>query len=552
MGEVSLIIAAQVAEILRGLGIRRVYGLPGEDHMALLDSFATSGLDYRAAFNESSAALMAATEAQLTGLPGVVVLSLAPGVSNGINGLLNAYMDEVPLLVISGQHPADRLPFIVRQGFNIEQLVAPCTKWRARVTAGMDVTSVVGKAVDEAMSGRPGPVYLELPDEVATSRSSADEGTAGQTVNRLRARWADREAGGRRSTIGGAEQVVAALAARLADVQYPVLLLGGRRRRVTSETVAAFSTRLRVPVFTSSRQKGILDGTSPFFAGTFLNGRLEKRLLDRSDLVLMVDPEAFDFYNKSWCFAADAVALTDQEFTEWMNPFAEQLVVHPETALTELTALRPGTSRWQPEDVADYRVALRESLLPPAAATFTVAHAVDAALGAWPADGYLVADAGFSKPLVAMLSEPALPDHYLASNALSTMGFAIPAAVAARRAGTHPVLAFLGDGSLLMRCTELMVSADGPPAVFVAIMDRSLTQIEVKQERRKLAPVGVALPELSCASLATAFGIEGTDVEDADDLRAAVAKGLRADRPVLIGAHVDPAPSRVLFDLLRG
>jgi acetolactate synthase I/II/III large subunit len=544
-----LIIVDQVADILYGLGIRRVYGLPGEDHMALLDSLAAAGLEYCTAFDETSAVLMAATDAQFTGLPGVAVLSLAPGVSNGINGLLNTYLDQVPLLLLSGQHPAARLPFVVRQGFNIEQLVSPATKWRARVTADMDVPACLGKAVDEAMSGRPGPVYLELPDDVATSAAVTGEAAVAATVSRLRARWVDAPARAARPE----EAAVAALAERLDRAQHPALVIGGRRRRVRPETVRAFASALRVPVFTSSRQKGVLPAADPYFAGTFLNGRLEKQLLDRADLVIMVDPEAFDFYNKAWCFSADAVTITDAEFTEWMNPVHAQLVADPEAVLAALTERGGGGSRWEPGDVAGYRRALRDSLLPADATTFSVAHAVDAALAAWPADGYLVADAGFSKPLIAMLSEPAVPDHFLASNALSTMGYAIPAAVAARRAGARPVLAFLGDGSLLMRATELMVSAgDGVPAVFVAIMDRALTQIEVKQERRKLATVGVTLPPVSCAKLADAFGIDGLDVGSAGELQAAVAKGLQGDRPVLIGAHVDPAPSRVLFDLLRG
>ncbi len=83
-------------------------------------------------------------------------------------------------------------------------------------------------------------------------------------------------------------------------------------------------------------------------------------------------------------------------------------------------------------------------------------------------------------------------------------------------------------------------------------MDRSLTQIEVKQERAQLAPVGVTLPRLSCTTLADTFGIDGVDVHSADELRAMVAKGLSATRPLLIGAHVDPAPSRELFEVLRG
>jgi acetolactate synthase-1/2/3 large subunit len=540
-----MIVAAQVAALLYGSGIRRVHGLPGEDHMALLDAFQTAGLEYVAAFDETSAVLMAAVEAQLSGLPGVAVLSLAPGVSNGINGLLNTYLDEIPLLLISGQHPAGQLPFVVRQGFNIEQLVTPATRWRGRITADMDVPQVVAKALDEATGARPGPVYLELPDEVAVAPGRDDGLDA--ALHRLR----------RRRPVSGqplADQpVVDAIAERLAGARRPVLVVGGRRRRLSPATTTAFAAAYRIPVFTTTRQKGLVHGGSPFFAGTFLNGRLEKSLVDQADLVLMVDPEAFDFYNKPWNFAAPAVAVVDAGFSEWGRPFSDMHVADAEATLRALTerASDP-TSDWTDADVRGYRAGLRGTLLPDSPA-FSVAAAVDAALAGWPSDGYLVADAGFSKPIVAMLSEPTEPDRFFSSNALSTMGYTIPATGALRHHGAGPVLAFLGDGSLLMRGTGLMAAAGpGPGTVYVALMDRALTQIEVKQERRKLATVGVTLPRLSCAKLGDAFGIDGIDVSSTEELTAAVAKGLRGDRPVLVGAHVDPAPSRVLFDVLRG
>jgi acetolactate synthase I/II/III large subunit len=543
-------IARQMAAVLTGLGIRRVYGLPGEDHMALLDAFVDAGLEYCTAYNESSAAIMAATDAQLTGRPGVVVLSLAPGVSNGVNGLLNTYLEEVPLILISGQHPAGQLPFVVRQGFDIDQLVTPFTKWRAKLTADMDIPSVLGRAVDEAMSGRQGPVYLEVPDAVATSESRATDADVERTVSQLRARW---EGIGRGSPIAPDQSALDQLALRLGQAQRPALVIGGRHRRVTPETLAAFAEAFRVPVFSSSRQKGVIHSGSPFFAGTFLNGRLEKELLDDADLVLMIDPESFDFYNKAWCFSAPAIAITDAAFSEWGNPFDARMVIDPEWTLRALIERGGGASQWTAADVSGYRTKLRDTLLAGDPDEFSVARAVDAALDAWPRDGYITADAGFSKPLILMLSDLTEPDHFLASNALSTMGYSIPAAVAARRAGARPVLGFLGDGSLLMRATELMVSAgDGAPAVFVVMMDRALTQIEVKQERRKLASVGVSLPPVSCAKLAEALDIDGVDVESADELRAAVSKGLQGDRPLLIGVLVDPAPSRVLFDVLRG
>jgi acetolactate synthase-1/2/3 large subunit len=542
-------IARQVADVLTGIGITRVYGLPGEDHMALIDAFEEAGLEYVTAFNESSAVLMAAADAHMTGLPGIVVLSLAPGVSNGVNGLLNSFLDQVPLVLISGQHPAHRFPFTTRQGFDIEALVATCTKWRARAVAGTDVPGLVGRAVDEAMSGKPGPVYLEIPDDVATAEPVSTAEQLSHSVDLLRARWP-------RPWLPGAvdETEVQALAARLADAERPVLVVAGRRRRISPETVAAFAEAWRVPVLTTTRQKGVAHRGSDFYAGTFLNGTLERELFDRSDLVILIDPDPFDFYNRAWCFDAPAVAFIDGGFTDWSNPIAERLLGDPDATLGALAARgTSGASAWTAEDVAGYRETLRSTLLPPAEG-LSVSHAIDAALSAWPTDGYLVADAGFSKPLVAMLSNPTEPDRFLASNALSTMGFTIPTAVAVRNvADGRPVLGFLGDGSLLMRATELMVSRDaGGPLVYVAIIDGSLTQIEVKQERRKLRPVGAALPELSAAKLADAFGIDGIDVHTAAEVHDAVAKGLVGDRPLLVGVHIDPAPSRVLFEVLRG
>ena len=548
-----MIIARQLADTLYEFGIRRVYGLPGEDHMAVLSEFEAAGFDYCTAYNESSAVIMAAADSQVTGLPGVAILSLAPGVSNGLNGLLNAYLEQVPVLLISGQHPQAQLPFVIRQGFDIEHLVAPMTKWRVRITPDMDIGNVVGNAIDESMSRLPGPVYLELPDGVAGAAASPMRSAV---VARLRQRWLTP---GRADERRPREAVVNDLAQRLAAAKRPAVVVGGRRRRLTSATAVAFAGALRAPVFTSSRQKGLIDSAAtPYFAGTFLNGTLERGLLASCDLVLLVDPDPFDFYNRPWCFEADALALTEDAFGEWLNPLAEQIVTDAEAMLRALTGrLRnlpggPG-SVWQPDEVADYRADIRSRLLAPSGDGMSVAQAVDAALSGWPTDGYLVADAGFSKPLVAMLSEPSSPDRYLASNALSTMGYCIPAAIAAGRAGARPVLGFLGDGSLLMRATELLTSpGTGGHTTFVAILDRSLTQIEVKQRRRQLAPVGVSLPAISCARLGVALGFAAADIDNPDELRKAVAEGLNGGGPTLIGAVVDPQPSRELFELLRG
>jgi acetolactate synthase-1/2/3 large subunit len=548
-------IAQRVAWALSELGVTRAYGLPGEDHMTLLDAFEGSGIEYRTAFNESSAVIMAATDAQLTGRPGVAILSLAPGVSNGINGILHAYLEGLPVLVLSGQFAAGKLPFVVRQGFDTEQLARPCTKWTTRVPADADPAALLCKAADIALAERAGPVFIELPDEVAMSESPDRAGD--DAVALLKAELAERQAG-RRSTLMPADSAMDGLAAQLREAERPVLIVGGRGAAVSTETLADFAEKCRVPVFTTSGQKGALDSRSPYFAGTLLNGNLEKRLLGRADLIITVDFEAYDVYNRPWAYSCPTVAVTRRPLLEWFQPFSLRVEADPQACLAALTArvAGEGASRFTTDDVQEYRRTLREALLDdPADGTgISVARAVATTLEYCDPNTVVLADAGFSKPLVALLSDTANRHHFLASNALSTMGFAAPAGIAAARATEGRVLAFMGDGSLLMRATELAIATTAAvPPVFVAIIDRSLSQIEIKQARRNLSTVGVELPEISCQKLGEALGIRGVDVRTAAEIRAVMAGAWAAgEAPLLLGIHVDAGTSQRTYDLLRG
>jgi acetolactate synthase-1/2/3 large subunit len=542
-------VAHRFSQILVSFGVRRAYGLPGEDHMPLLDALEAAGISYHTACNESSAVIMAATDSAVSGVPGVAIVSMATGVSNGINGLLHASMEGLPVLLLSGRWPAARESLVVRQGFDPEQLARPCTKWTTVLRTADDPAALLCKAVDIATSPRPGPVYIELPDEIATADcASTDDTLVDELSRRLRA---GATAHGR-AVLGPDES--AALAAQLTAARRPTVVLGGRAKAVGRDALTRFAETFRTPVFTSPAQKGVLRESCEWFAGAFLNGNPEKELLERSDLILALDPEAFDYLNRAWPRPEDTVAVSSTPLNEWLFAYGKRLVAAPETILLDLLQqASAGASEWTPQDVSRYRSGVRDTLLGKPGDAMSVVEAVDAALRASPADACVLADAGFSKPLVTMLSNTAEPRHFLASNALSTMGFGIPAALAASLAGDSPVLAFMGDGSLLMRATELVVSRQIPrPPVFVAIMDESLSQIEIKQERRKLAEVGVELPRLSCERIGAAFGVRGVDVHDVESLETAVAEAFAGSECVLIGAHVDGADSRRLFDVLRG
>ena len=547
-------IAQRFAQSLSELGIERAYGLPGEDHMTLLDALEAAGIEYCTAFNESSAVIMAATDAKLTGRPGIAVLSMAPGVSNGMNGILHAYLEGLPVLVISGIQDSAKLPFVVRQGFDTQEMVRPATKWTTRIPAGADPGALICKAADIAMSDRPGPVYIELPDEVAMSDSP--DGTGSQAVSLLRSEI-DAAATGARSVRTPPANVMDDFVNQVRRAEHPALIIGGRKHTISATTLTAFANTLRVPTFTTSGQKGALDSRSPYYAGTLLNGNFEGKLLSVADLIITLDFEAYDVYNRPWAYGCPTVAVTSDPLTEWFQPFSQRVLADPEICLDTLTERigSDGASRFTAQHVKEYKAGLRSALLDDSEeAGISVARAVETALELVDSNTIVCADAGFSKPLIALLSETAERHHFLASNALSTMGFSIPAGIAAARASGGQVMAFMGDGSLLMRATELPIAVNAPvPPVFVAIVDQALSQIGIKQARRKLRTVGVDLPKISCEKLGEGLGIRGADAGTPDEIRAALSTAWDPGAPpLLLGIHVDPSTSQRTFDLLRG
>lgn len=542
-----MIIAHRVAGVLKQVGVGRVYGVPGEDHMTLLDALADVGVAYESAVSESSAVIMATAEAKLSGRPGVAIVSIAPGMSNAMNGLAHAYLDAAPVLVISGNFPAERAPFVVRQRLSLDQLVAPIVKWSCALSSKMDVVAAMCEALDVASADRAGPVFVELPDDVARCE---EKSAADLSIAVITQAWKDR---GQSRLIGPqvTPQSLSRLKSAVAESRRPVIVVGGHRSDISSEALRALSVALRSPVFVSSAQKGLLSEGDEYFAGTFLNGSLEANILSRADLLLWFNPEAFDFYNRTWPYSMRSIAITPTSLSEWLYPFWARIIADPEDLACQMEKGTSG-SLWAPSDVAEYRKLVRESLLVTSVTGLTVPESVQLAIDASPEDVRIVADAGFTKPVVALLSNPSQKDHYFASHGLSTMGYSIPAAIAVARHQGGPVVSFVGDGSLLMRVTELIHAHDlKVPLVIIAIIDGALSQIEIKQERLNLKPIGTKIPDICCRLLARSLGIQGVDVSDGADLRAAVSQAFEGE-VTLIGVHLSPTSSRQFFDVLRG
>jgi acetolactate synthase-1/2/3 large subunit len=260
--------------------------------MRLVDAMASSGLEYIPARSETAACMMAGADAQLNGTLGVVVVTLAPGLTNAINGIANALLDGIPLLVISGQHPRDRLPVMVRQTLDNHQVVAGVVKWSG--TAGTRIHQVLARAIRTARLPPAGPVYLEISDEVASGDVEDELDTWARPLQRDAHDGAGVDTGYR---AGPVDEV----RARLGTARRPAMIVGGFEwSEGELQALVAFADAVGCVVFTTPSAKGSMPHDHVRYAGTFYNGNLERQLLDASDALIMVNVQANDILHRPW------------------------------------------------------------------------------------------------------------------------------------------------------------------------------------------------------------------------------------------------------------
>jgi acetolactate synthase I/II/III large subunit len=341
----------------------------------------------------------------------------------------------------------------------------------------------------------------------------------------------------------------------VSEAHRPIMLVGGSDYAPHErDALLRWAQAMACPVLTSPSALGLVPDGFEWLGGAFLNGLLERPMLERSDLLVTVNLNANDFFNAPWPVSANVVSIRRDPDTQRFVPRAREVIGDAGPVFTDLLSLGPTCrSEWVTADVIAHRARIREQLASPAD-RLTVVSGLEVVAAALPDDTLVAVDAGFAKPITAYLWRPGAPGAYFASHGLSTMGYAIPAANALKLA--HPertVLGLLGDGSLLMRATEIRSAVElGIAPMYLVWMDGSLTQIEMKQRLAGLRTVGAAISAPACAELAQALGACGADVSTLAELRRALAEAQHSRLPTLIGAHIDTSRHADWYGLIRG
>ncbi|WP_137124599.1 thiamine pyrophosphate-dependent enzyme [Roseomonas sp. HF4] len=532
--------ADALAAAFAAAGTRRIYGVPGGgSSLDLIAAAKARGIDFVLARHETSAVIMAATEAELSGAPGVALCTRGPGVGNAANGIAHAALDRAPVvLVADGFAPAERA-FATHQYFDQAAMLAPVTK--AQLSVGqMAAGEAATRAIAAALAAPRGAALIEL------------SGAAAKQPAALSATAVPPPPMPDRAAIEAARQV-------LARACRPVVIVGLEAVAQDSATwLRHLVASLGCPALVTYKAKGVIADDDPAFAGIFTCGAAEGPVLDRADAVVMVGADPVEFIPKPWRWDVPVIEVaTAPRAMPYAHPAATVTGALP--AAIEGLARGAARSAWDPREVA----ALREGWLralandPRRGAGIGPQRVVEITQLACREAGFdprVAVDAGAHMFPATTNWRCARPGDLLISNGLATMGFAVPAAIAAAlHDPARGALAFTGDGGLLMGLGELATAAVlGARVVVVAFNDATLSLIDIKKDARDLPEGALGWPRADLAGAMRALGGVGLSVTTEAELAQAMAEACASTGSVLVDVAVDPSGYPAQIKALRG
>ena len=525
-----------LVEQLRLQGVARVFCVPGESYLAALDGLYHSGIAAIVCRQEGGASMMAEADGKLSGRPGIAFVTRGPGATNAASGVHVAFQDSTPMILFIGQVATDQRDREAFQEVDYRRMYGPLAKWVGEIDRTDRIPEYLSHAFHLAVSGRPGPVVLSLPEDVLSARATVDNtGAAVPAVPRAHPADAQR------------------VLERLAAAQRPMAIVGGGGWSAqTSRDLARTAEALDFPVGVSFRCQDYLDNNHPNYVGDVgigINPKLAERVRN-ADLLLVL--------------GARLGEMTTSGYTLVSVPNPTQTLIHVHAGADEPGRVyRPDVAinASAASMIAELRAGLPADL--PASGTRTQTARADYETWNTPVE---TPGAVKMERIVAHLGQ-VLPDDTIITNGAGnytawvhryyryrryrtqlaptsgSMGYGLPAAVAAKLA--HPdrtVLCFAGDGCFQMTSQEFATAVQYDANIIVIVVNNGMYgTIRMHQERHYPGRVSATtLVNPDFAALARACGGHGECVETTEGFPDALARARAADRPALIELRTDP------------
>jgi acetolactate synthase-1/2/3 large subunit len=522
---------------LRVHGADTVFCVPGESYLPVLDALNDVASQIRLVVcrHEGGAAYMAESYGKLTGRPGVCFVSRGPGATNASIGVHAAFQDSSPMILFIGQVPRSQRGRQAFQEIDHAQMFSAIAKWAVEVDDPKRLPEMLARAFQIAVSGRPGPVVMALPEDILTEEASV---TDADPFRRVQAYPDPAE--------------MARLRELLAQAERPLMIAGGSGWTPgATADLRAFAEANEIPVATSFRRQDIFDNSSPCYAGTFglrTNPYLQERVAE-ADLLLLAGTRPD--------------AITSGGYSLLDVPRPQQRLIHVHADLQELgrvyqadvainsgprefaaaaralpAIVNQGWKAWAASLHRDFLACLEART--PGAEPVDMVEVMAHLRQRLPGDAIITNGAGdytvWCQRHYAFTTYPSQVAPQVGS-----MGYGLPAAVAAKCLYPERVaVCFAGDGCFLMNGQELATAVQYGLDVLVLVINNGMYG-SIRRYQERIYPgraFGTGLVNPDFAAYARAFGAHGEVVERTAEFPAALERALAAGRSALIELRV--------------
>jgi acetolactate synthase I/II/III large subunit len=547
-----------LAEMLRLAGVGPMFGMGGFQLLPFYDALAELGMRHFLINDERCGAFAAEAYARVTNRPGVCDGTLGPGATNLVTGLIEGLNAGTPMIALAGDTNRAHSWKNMTQECRQAEILRPAVKELIRVELTSRVPELLCRAFAVATSGRPGPVLLDVPEDVchgehdfAAEDFVIDPTTLSAPARRIRPDRAD----------------IARATALLARAKRPLILTGGGIHLSAGyEALLAFAQAQSIPVAHTMSGKGGIACTHRLSVGLFGRySRIANELIEASDCLLVVGCKLGEIATKRYALPAASIPL-----------------IHLDILAEEIGRCRPATvalwgdARAGLEDLAE---ALADDARQARAARVDYIGEIPTRMEAWrqeaaprldsneqpihmarlcrelnralPADSILVADGGFAGHWTGLLYDTKAPGrHFIPDRGLASIGYGLPGGIgAALAAPTTPVVAITGDGGFNMMLGELETARRAGIGLTIVVVNNAASgYVKALQHAMFRGRYQSSdLVEMDYAAIARAMGCRGIRVDDPDRLGGALREGLaERSRPTVLDIVVTRDPARML------
>lgn len=547
-----------LAEMLKLHDAGPMFGMGGFQLLPFYDSIAKLGLTHHLINDERTAIFACCAYAQVTGHPGICDATLGPGATNLVTGLAEALNAAIPLVVIAGDANREHSRKNMTQEGNQVDIMRPACKELIRVENTRRIPEAVRRAFTLATSGRPGPVVIDLPEDVCHTEFEFNTSDlfADQTTLRVPAR-----------RIVPPMQEIERAAKTIGAAKRPLLLVGGGIHLSRAyDALQKLAEAESIPVAHTMTGKGSMACNHPLSAGLF--GRYTRTgndLLEKADCLIVVGCKLGEIATKRYQLMPDNVPLIHMDSNAdefgrttqatqclWSDAREGLSALHDalKTGSSERRVRRESYTREVIDRMEEWRKETAERRLSEET-PIHVARLIQEISDALPEDGILVADGGFAAHWTSLVQETTKAGRwYVADRGFASIGFGVPGALGAYLgAPGSAVVAVTGDGGFNMSMGDLeTLMRANVPATIVVINNAASGYIKALQHAMYGGHYQSSdLTDMNFANIAEAMGCQGIRVEDTKDLRSAILAGIaETSRPTVIDVIVTRDPDRML------